>query len=99
MTEYNTKETENFRTALLEGLEEKIREGSPENYIQYSDVSRAFPGEPHEHSFEIKTINQKALKKWCSEYGFEVSFLRENVDPKYLEIGMPPLLFRKIAKA
>lgn len=98
MTEYPAKDIECFRAAILKGLEEKIRKGSLENIVQYADVSRAFPGEPHQHSFEIRAINQKALKQWCSEYGFEVSFLRENVDPKYLEIGMPPLLFRKVAK-
>jgi hypothetical protein len=98
MIKHSNKKLENLRTIILKGLEEKTRKGKHENKIEYSDIAKAFPGEPHQYSFEIKAINQKELKQWCSKYGFEVTFLKENVDPKYLETGIPPLLFRKITK-
>lgn len=98
MEKYTPEYISEARRSLLESLEKKIKEQSFDNSVTYADVSKAFPGDPHQHSFEIKAINQKELKQWCSENGFDVSFITEKVDAKCLEMGVPPLLFRKISK-
>ena len=101
MSENLIKDIETFREAILKGLEEKFRESSPEKLIKYQDVSRAFPGDPHQFNLEIKQIDEKTLKQWCSENGLEVSYAKasfsgKNIDPKYFKSGMPPLIFRKL---
>jgi hypothetical protein len=93
---YTPENIADARRSLHKGLKEKAGENKTEYVIPYWDVSKAFPGGPHSNNFEIKAIDQKALKKWASENGFKVSFLREDIEAEWLERRMPPVLFRKL---
>ena len=94
-TKKSQEEILQYRTLLLEGLEEKTREGSLENYIPYAKAAKAFPGGPHSNSFEIEAIDTHSLKEWANSHGFEVSFVTKNVRPEHLKLKIPPVLFKK----
>lgn len=88
--------TQVYRDLLLKKLMGKVAEGSIENWSHYDNVSKAFPKGPHFSVFYVDAINTYELRQWSLENGFEVSFIRENVDQKLIDKNMPPLLFRYI---
>ena len=96
MTENTSQYINELRAVLLKSLEEAFMENESDKIIQYPDVSKAFTNGPHSNNFEIRAIDQDALKQWAADNGYQVSFLRDDVDSEYLEVGMPPVLFRKI---
>ena len=98
MTSPSTKEITRLRTELAQWLKEKLGESAPKQVVRYEIVAKAFPGEPHQYSFDICAIDKQALKQWCSEHGLEASFMSENVDSKYFKRGEPTLLFGKPPK-
>lgn len=79
---------------LLKSIEEH---GGNDVVIPYWDIARLFPSsEPHPDSFDYKVIDDKSLKEWAANNGFEVSTVPEQA----LENAKssPPIRFRKKAK-
>ena len=71
---------------------ELSRHGGTDIEIPYRDVARYFPSDQgHSESPEYKAIDTAALKAWCDEKGYSVSFLHEKaaIDAP----NSPPLRF------
>ena len=83
----------NKRDALLDAI---VKHNGNDVSIPYWDIARLFPSNnPHPDSFEYKSVDQDALKKWATENGFIVSMLSEQA-PENAQ-SSPPIRFRKIA--
>ena len=70
----------NYEEAIAEApawqsaLESKLKEESTPDkiYIPYKQIAQAFPfKQAHSGAFEINVIDDKALKKWVKERGWD----------------------------
>ena len=63
---------------------------SKDVFVNYSDVARAFPArEPHPRSFDIPLIDDKWLKEWVRDLGWNAML----VDEKSAEDGFQLVKF------
>lgn len=69
----NSNDTKDALDRLIDGLNEGIKAGKTDLLAKYFDVSQAFPGGPHEKSFDYKAIDFKALKQWADKNNWLVA--------------------------
>ena len=83
----------NKEDALLKAIEQH---GGNDVVIPYWDIACLFPStEPHPDSFNYKVIDQRSLKEWASDNGFDVSTVPDQAPDNAK--SSPPIRFVKKA--
>ena len=58
---------------LSSGLNEKLKNGETDLLADYFEVSQAFPGGPHEKSFDYPALDFNVLKQWADKNNWIVA--------------------------
>ena len=93
MTENTSKEIEELKTAILEGIKEKIQRIM--NLIKLSNTLICLAPFQMAHILIVLMRTQliDVLKQWCSKNGLKTALLTEKEDPKNFKRGFPSMRF------